>query len=47
MDDPPAVATEIVVVARKVRAGRGEGLAGGAGAHESFTDGAAGGGVTG
>jgi hypothetical protein len=33
MDDSPAIAAEIVVVVRKVRADRGEGLAGGAGVH--------------
>jgi hypothetical protein len=38
MDDSPAVTAEVVVVARKVRADRGEGLAGGAGVHESVID---------
>jgi len=33
MEDPPAVAAEVVIEARQVRADRSEGLAGGEGAH--------------
>jgi hypothetical protein len=36
MDDVPAIAAEIVVVVRKVRADGGEGLARGADVHKSF-----------
>jgi hypothetical protein len=45
MDDAPAVAAEVVIVARKGRADRGEGLARGADVHKSFRAGAVGGGV--
>jgi hypothetical protein len=45
MDDAPAVAAEVVVVVRKVRAVRGEGVAGGADAHERFSSDVGGGGV--
>ena len=35
MEDAPAVAAEVVIVTRKIRANRREGFAGGAGVHES------------
>jgi hypothetical protein len=45
MDDVPAIAAEVIVVVREVRADRGEGLAGGADAHESLMAGVVGGGA--